>query len=57
MELSLQAIIDLRKTLDQTFETGFSLKLSDSEVNEIGLLLLTVLAEGLKQKVKTSQTI
>lgn len=49
MQLSDNAIQDLRKTLDQTFETGFSLSLSDEEVNKLGLLLLKITAEGIKQ--------
>ena len=55
MELSIQAITDLRNTLDQDFGADFSLQLSDSEVNEIGLLLLTIVAEGLKMRVSNAK--
>jgi hypothetical protein len=55
MQLSKQAFEDLRKALDQAYEQDFNEKFSDSEVQEIGEVLLTILAEGLKTKVFNSK--
>ncbi len=51
MSLSSNAIQDLRLTLRKSYGEDFDVVLSDEEVNEIGELLLTILAEGLKQKI------
>jgi len=48
MKLSDKAIQDLRAELIKIYETDF--ELDDNELNEIGLFLLTSLAEGLKLK-------
>lgn len=48
MQLSAEAIRDLRCALNQTFGLGFDDKFSETETNEIGLLLLSILAESLK---------
>ncbi len=48
MKLSVQAIKDLRIELKKAYGSDFSL--DDEELNEIGLFLLTSLAEGLKQR-------
>ncbi len=48
MKLSVQAIKDLRTELKKAYGSDFSL--NDEELNEIGLFLLTSLAEGLKQR-------
>jgi hypothetical protein len=50
MQLSFEAIKDLRRAMDSSCGEGFSKQLNDEEINEIGDLLLTVLAEGLKLK-------
>ena len=49
--LSSKAQSDLREVLRKTYGEDFCLSLSDEEVCEIGDLLLTVLAEGLKHKI------
>lgn len=46
MELSDKAIQDLRIELKRLYGTDFELE--NEELNEIGLFLLTSLAEGLK---------
>lgn len=46
MELSERAIEDLRNELKTIYGTDFELK--KEELNEIGLFLLTSLAEGIK---------
>lgn len=51
MKLSTQAVEDLRTTLRKLYGVDFESALSDEEVNEIGDLLLNVLAESLKMKV------
>lgn len=48
LHLSDKAIQDLRKELISSYGSDF--KLNDEELNKIGLLLLTILAEGLKLK-------
>jgi hypothetical protein len=48
MELSSKAIEDLRLALQQKYNSDFSL--SNEELNEIGLFLLTSLVEKLKLK-------
>jgi len=47
-ELSKNAIKDLRIVLSKSYGNDFEVSLSDEEVNEIGDLLLNVLAESLK---------
>lgn len=49
MQLSDKAIQELKNTLIQIYGSAFSL--SDEELNEVGELLLTAVAEGLKQRV------
>ena len=46
LNLSEKAIHDIRNELKKIYGTDFELK--DEELNEIGLFLLTSLAEGLK---------
>ena len=48
MKLSEIAIQELRMSLQKAYGSDFSL--SNEELNEIGLFLLTSLAEGLKQR-------
>ncbi|MEN9338602.1 MAG: hypothetical protein RI945_327 [Candidatus Parcubacteria bacterium] len=48
MELTSKAIQDLRMELKRIYGTEF--ELNNEELNEIGLFLLTSLAEGLKLK-------
>ena len=52
MELSKKAISDLRLELDKSYGNKFSDQFTDEELDEIGMLCLTLLAEGLKMKVK-----
>jgi hypothetical protein len=49
MQLSDKAIQDLKSELMNKY--GCTFDLSDEEVNEIGCLLLTILAESLKMKI------
>lgn len=49
MKLSDKAIQELRITLQNKYNSDFNL--TDEELNEIGLFLLTALAEGLKLKM------
>lgn len=51
MELSKKAVRDLRVALQKTYGVEFNASLSNEEVNQIGDLLLTILAESLKMKV------
>ena len=51
MFLSKPAIEDLRIKLRKSYGSDFDLSISDEEVTEIGILLLTIFAEGLKHKV------
>ncbi len=51
MNLSTQAKLDLRNVLRKSYGVDFEVSLSDEEVNEIGDLLLNVLAESLKLKI------
>lgn len=53
MKLSAHAIKDLRISLRKSYGESFDLSLSDEQVNNIGLLLLTGLAEGLKLKINS----
>jgi hypothetical protein len=48
MKLSTEAIKDLRISLTTLYGADFSL--SDEDLNEVGLFLLTALAEGVKLK-------
>ena len=48
MKLSSKAIEDLKLALQKKYNSDFNL--SDEELNEIGLFLLTALMEGLKLK-------
>jgi len=54
MQLSKYAIEDLRKTLINLFGEEFCIAFDDDALQEIGDLLLTSLAESLKQKVRTN---
>ncbi|GEM_PF-5159244 len=51
MQLSKKAVEDLRVVLIQSYGKDFEVFLSNEEVEEIGSLLLTILAESLKMKV------
>lgn len=51
IDLSRQAIEDLRLILQKSDGLDFDSKLSDEELTEIGNLLLTFLAESLKVKI------
>lgn len=50
VKLSNQAIRDLREVLSKSFGKDVEISYSDEEVNEIGDLLLNILAEGLKMR-------
>jgi len=54
MQLSAEAIKDLRQALNNSFGENFSTGFSDTEISEIGILFLTILAEGLKQQTKVA---
>lgn len=53
MTLSLKAIRDLRIALRKSYGESFDLLLSDEQIDNIGLLLLTGLVEGLKLKINS----
>lgn len=55
MQLSQQAIKDLRTALQRIYGVDFETSLSDEEVNHLGDLLLNILAESLKMKVANSE--
>lgn len=50
MNLTTKAIKDLRTAIENSYGVDFASSLSDEEVNEIGDLLLNILAESLKIK-------
>jgi len=50
IELSKKAIKDLRISLQKSYGVEFESSLSEQEVQEIGSLLLNILAENLKLK-------
>lgn len=51
MELSKKALKDLKIALKKSYGPELESSLSNEEVNQIGNLLLTTFAEGLKMKV------
>jgi hypothetical protein len=51
MELSKKAIDELRELLIKEIGTKATSEMSDNDLGEIGMFLLTALAEGLKLKV------
>lgn len=51
MKLSTNAIKDLRIALQKSYGSDFDKRFSDEEINNIGDLLLNVLAESLKLEV------
>lgn len=53
MTLSSNAIKDLRVALRISYGEDFDIELSDEQVNSIGLLVLTGLAESLKAEMTT----
>lgn len=57
MELSEKALKDLRIALQKTYGEDFDASLSKEEVNQIGDLILTILAESLKMKVHDENTV
>lgn len=50
-KLSEKAIKDLRIALESSYGSELQNSLSDEDLNEIGIFLLTTLAEGLKMKM------
>ena len=50
MELSLEAIKDLRKTLEQEINSKSVNEMSDEDLNYIGSFLLEVFKQGLKRR-------
>ena len=53
MTLSSNAIQDLRLALRKSYGEDFDIELSDEQVNNIGLLVLTGLVESLKAEMTT----
>lgn len=51
-QLSKEAIEDLKLTLRNKYGPDFCSKFTDEEIEELGMLFLTALAEGLKLKVE-----
>lgn len=56
MELPTHVIEELKTALELSFGKEAVLEYSDSEINELGNLLLTTLAEGLKLKANRKLT-
>ncbi len=54
-QLSKEAIEDLKLTLRNKYGPDFCSTLTDEEFEELGMLFLTILAEGLKLKVEQEQ--
>lgn len=54
-KLSNEAKADLKKILAKEIGIEITNGLSDEELNTIGVLLLTILAEGLKMKVASPE--
>lgn len=52
MELSLEAIKDLRDTLEQEISTEQINQMSDEDLDYIGSFCLEVFKQGLKRRVK-----
>lgn len=50
MKLSQKAIDDLRETLSGDLGADYAKKFTDEDLEHIGTLLLTILAESLKMK-------
>lgn len=57
MRLSEKATKDLREVFMQFFGADASNSFSDKELNTIGNLLLTILAESLKMKMNEEQNL
>lgn len=55
MELSKKAINELRELLIKEIGPKATSEMSDNELDEIGMFLLTALAEGLKLKVREKE--
>lgn len=55
MELSKKAIDELRDVLIKEIGSKATSEIDDNELDEIGMFLLTALAEGLKLKVKEKE--
>lgn len=55
MELSKKAIDELRDLLIKEIGPKATSEMSDNELDEIGMFLLTALAEGLKLKVREKE--
>lgn len=51
MQLSQKAIKDLRTALNKSYGKDFDSKLNDEQVNKLGNLFLTVMAESLKLEI------
>jgi hypothetical protein len=52
MQLSEKAISELRTSLRKSYGNDFDAELTDEQVNNIGVLALTCLKEGLKQEMQ-----
>jgi len=51
MKLSDKAIKDLRTSLRKSYGSTFDFALSDEQVNNVGVLVLTGLVESLKMEI------
>lgn len=51
MQLSQKALLDLRTALNNSYGESFDIELSDDDVNDLGNLFLTALAESLKLEI------
>ncbi len=51
MQLSKKAIEDLRVALQNSYGEGFGAEWGEEDINQIGDLLLNILAESLRMKI------
>lgn len=56
-QLSKKAIHDLRVSLCKKYGESFILPMSDEELNQIGILILTSVSESLKLRIKSQKSV
>lgn len=55
MQLSKEAILDLRRTMKESYGDDFDKPFSDEDLNQIGDLLLTSYALALKRRMNNKK--
>jgi hypothetical protein len=56
MNLSTKAIVELRLALTESVGVSLANQLSDEDIEEVGLFLLTALAEATKMQIQLKST-